>query len=447
MAIRYVWSGATGGGTGADWTNAYTTYGAAVTASTQAGDIIKIHKTHAEALSADTTYTFAARVLSVVVDKDAADALATMDGTTGYIGHTSLNRGITIAGAFNLYFYGLAFRVSGSVADNLALTSTDGQHCLFDACKLYVDNSATGSRILPASAGSITNQSVILRNCTFRFGNGSQGIGLESHANIQMYGCSVDAAGTIPTAGLFKTANRNPTRLHLEGCDWSAMGSNYLIADQTVVPVEIVMVNCKLHSGAVATTQSLVSPGSIDVSLYNCSSGDTHYHIAHYAGHGNTVVDTAIYISDGATPDGGTTRTTWKVTGLTGACQCNPYISPWFDVYNAGGSSLQPYVEILRNDSTTAFKDNEVWVEFSYQGNSGSPQSLLVWDRQTDPSGSGASQDNGAGLASWTGESGTAWSGKLMATAAFTPAEVGHLRARIYVAGAFVAYVDPKIRT
>lgn len=449
MATRYVWSGATGGGTGADWTNAYITYGAAVTASTAAGDIIKVHKAHAEALSADATYTFAQRVATVVVDKDNSDALATMDGTTGYIGHTSLNRSITIAGAYNLFFYGVCFRTAGATADSISLINTDGQHCFYEACYLWAGNTSTSGRVyIGGVGGSRINGSVTLKNCVFRFGVADNGIDVSSTINLEMLGCSLATNGAIPTSGLFKSSSASHTSaVRMEGCDWSGMGSNYLIANMGNSPFAATLVNCKLGSGAVATTQTVQTRGSIDIYLFNCASGDTHYHLAHYAGNGSTVIETTIVPNDGASPDGGTTRTSWKISGNAGACLCNPYISPWIDKYHSGTSAITPYLEILWNDSTTAFNNNEVWAEFSYQGNSGSTLSSLVWDRVISPAHTAAAQDNGMGLASWSGESGTAWSGKLAATASVTPAEVGDLRARVYVAGNFTVYVDPAIRT
>ena len=60
----------------------------------------------------------------------------------------------------------------------------------------------------------------------------------------------------------------------------------------------------------------------------------------------------------------------------------------------------------------------------------------------------GTSQAAGAGLGSWTGESGTAWSGKVDSGASVTPAETGYLSGRVCVGAASITvYVDPVIRT
>src|SRR5690349_22531992 len=57
MANVYVYSGAGGAGTGADWANAYTTLGAA-TAAKAAGDVFWIADDHAETAAAAKTITF-----------------------------------------------------------------------------------------------------------------------------------------------------------------------------------------------------------------------------------------------------------------------------------------------------------------------------------------------------------------------------------------------------
>ena len=58
-----------------------------------------------------------------------------------------------------------------------------------------------------------------------------------------------------------------------------------------------------------------------------------------------------------------------------------------------------------------------------------------------------AAQATGMGTGSWTGESGTAWSGKLAPASSITPAEIGELRARVCVGlASATVYVDPQIR-
>lgn len=57
MANHYVWSGATGGATGADWADAYLTLAAAATGSV-AGDTFYVAHDHAETQASAMTITF-----------------------------------------------------------------------------------------------------------------------------------------------------------------------------------------------------------------------------------------------------------------------------------------------------------------------------------------------------------------------------------------------------
>jgi len=58
-----------------------------------------------------------------------------------------------------------------------------------------------------------------------------------------------------------------------------------------------------------------------------------------------------------------------------------------------------------------------------------------------------ADQEDGVGLSGWTGEAGSAWSGKLSSPSSFTPAEIGDLMARIVVGKASATvYADPAVR-
>src|SRR4051812_1910841 len=57
MANRYVYSGAAGTATGADWTNAHTTLTAAIT-SGAAGDVYYVAHDHSETAASSVTLTF-----------------------------------------------------------------------------------------------------------------------------------------------------------------------------------------------------------------------------------------------------------------------------------------------------------------------------------------------------------------------------------------------------
>jgi len=226
-----------------------------------------------------------------------------------------------------------------------------------------------------------------------------------------------------------------------------------LISSQTVQSLNCIFANCSLYSGVtVLATQTVENKSSATAWLFNCSSGDQHYHLQHHDAFGSTIVDTGIYANDGAQYDG-TNRCSWKIITTKNCSYYTPYVSPWIDCYHSGTNAITPSLEILRNGSTTAYQDDEVWGEFSYQGTSGFPLATLVHDRK-DLLASAADQTTGMGKTSWMeamgdpfDEADTAWSGKLSPTASITPAEIGHLRARVCVGEpSITVYVDPTIR-
>jgi hypothetical protein len=442
MATYYVWSGATGGSnTGGSWTNAFLTYAQGVTAATADGDIIKVHAGHVEALAADTTYSFGANVRTICVNKDSSDALAQMDGSTQYIGHTSSGRSILIAGANrDLYFYGMAFIVKGS--DKLVLAAADGMAVICENCYLKGGQSDGGIAVGNTDcqvAVTIRGGSVVFDSIT--------GCYINLRGDLTMQGVTVLPGGATLATGLIAVVDNDPggvTAL-FDGCDFSALGGTVAVKNCTSAAGRFVFSNCRFGSSWVGLdTQTNLNRSSAEVWFFNCASDDQHYHIAHYNSLGQTTVDTGIYANDNITD----TALSWKIVTTANCSFYDPYESPWLPVYHVGTSAITPYLECVRSGSSTAFQNDEVWSEWSYQGTSGYPQATLVLSDRMTPLGTPADQTaSSKGASDWTGENATSWFGKLGPAASFTPAEVGHIRARVCVGEpSTTVYVDPQIR-
>lgn len=440
MTIYYVDSTATGGAnTGGTWANAFLTFAQGVTAATTANDQISVSHAHSESLSADTTYTFSAVALQVLCVNSGTGALA----TTAVIGAQAGNFGITTVGGEKLFIYGIEFRVPGSTADSLSLGFGDGSHIEFENCKFSVVNTAAGATLLMGLNTTGANSYVKCTDCTFRYGHASQATYLRT--NVEIVGCSVDPAGTAPT--IWMAVSGIQTFVRFDGCDLSHI-TGTLVANNTSGNSHFEFANCKLGAGVtpVAAAATVLNKGNSMAWLYNCAAGDEHFHLAHYDALGSTTVSSAIYANSGAQHDG-TNGCSWKITTTANCTFFAPYISPWFERYHAATSAITPRVEILRDGSATAYQNDEVWAEFSYQGTSGSPLATIVRDRMT-PLGTPANQGaSSLGAGDWTGENATAWFGKLEPLAAITPAEIGMLGARICVGEpSITVYVDPTIR-
>lgn len=438
MATYFLWSGAAGTGTGADWTNAFTTYTAALAVATLAGDVIKVHKTHTEELAADTPYTHQNNIEVICVDKDASDALATM-GTGAWIGNSTTNFGIVMGGARRVYFYGITLRTAGTAGDTFSIAGTDGAHFEYESCYFWHGNTNSSGGI---TVGAQDAQVFVkAKNCTFRFNLGSHRINVGGRLFVE--GGNLAATGTIPTGGLFIAAVTDPggAAVDATGFDASYLGSNPVVGNATTNAFTVRLSQCKLGTSFVLlATQTNLNRSSAEVFAFDCASGDTHGLFAYANPMGSVVSDTGIYFTSGAAAQ------SWKIVTTANCSYYTPFETPWFGYYNTATTAITPYVEILRDGSTTAYQDDEVWLDVMAKTTSGSTQSSLTTDRMT-LLGTPANHAAGAGLGSWTGESGTAWSGK-MVMASLTPAEVGHIQARIVVGEpSITVYADPQIRT
>lgn len=393
-------------------------------------------------LSADTTYTMTAGSALIAASNDGGSAWTpTAMTTANWIGNSTTNRSVTFDSSGAIYLSGLTIRTAGSTADSIFLGSSDGCAVLGDNLYFYSGNTATTAAINLGSGSATTQAAVRLFNPTFRFGHASQKINIRGA--VYIYGGLV-AAATIPSVLFVSSISGCGAALDVEGFA-AEIGSSTLVGD-CPTPLRATFANCISGSGMVAlAAQSTSNQSGAEVWLYNVAAGDTHYQFGHYNALGSTIADTGIYADDGATYDG-TNHYSWKIVTTANATFYNPYVSPWLDKYNAATSAVTPYFEVLRDGSATAYTDAEVWGEWSYQNTNGYPRAGFVDDRRA-LNASAANQASGVGTSGWTGEGGSAWSGKLAPASAITPAEIGHYRARVMVGKASATmYVDPLIR-
>lgn len=428
------------------WAKAATSLATALTAASSDGDRVIIQHdavpTANKEASGDTIYTAAAAISIISSTNSGTNTItpAAM-GTSNWIGNSTTNTYIMISCVANktLYIYGVTLRTAGSTADNLYLTYTSG-HYIYENCYFWNGNSATTSNITIGTATATDECFVLLRDCTLRFGAPEQRLRTRSGA-AALENCTVSSSGSAPTAlvGGLSTISGPIT---FDGCDLSFVNTS-LAENQTIGPRHITFKNCKLPTSYIAmNAQTAAGKAGCDVLLLDCHSGDEHIHIGHYNGFGETTVSTGIYANDNI----GDSNLSWKVVGTSSSAYSTPYQTPWVEVYHAGTSAITPYLEICRSGSSTAYNNNEVWAEFAYKGSSGSTKASFSGDGMA-LAGSAAAQTNSSKSASdWTGENATSWFGKIDSGSSITPAEAGHIRARVCVAGANTIYVDPQIR-
>lgn len=358
------------------------------------------------------------------------------------------NAGFSVSGT--CYFYGVNFRgptsTGGSTFLAFGTAITLGSDVVLDACGLDWRNSTAGAGptfgLIPNSTSN-DDIAVTLINCFFKFSNAGNSIGYRQ-ARVRMNGCYLDAGTTTPTT-LHLVGTASYPIVYMEGCNWSTVSITNLIRNTTTCGGTFYLTRCSLPSGVTVYSNGVsVSSGGPEAFLFDCSVGDNHGQVQYHNGLGSMVTDTGIYFTSGSAAQ------SWKIVTTSLASASNPFKSLWINLYNTNLSAVTPYFEILRDGSTTAFTNAQVYGEFSAKITSGSVVSTLVNDGQvifeTMKGTSASNQASGAGLGSWTGESGTAWSGKVDSGSSITPAEVGDIRGRVVVpAASATVYVNPEI--
>lgn len=450
MATYFVASGGSNTAPYDTWAKAATSLATALAASTADNDVVVIQYNAVPSgdaeLSADTTYTFAGNIWLLSASNDGGSAYTpTAMGTGNWIGNSTTNRSISFTGVDKrCYVYGLTLRTAGSTGDKIALANGNGQQTFYDECYLWSGNTASyagGANITLSASGQAYCE---VRNSTFRFGNTGQTIDIVAGIST-LVNCSISASGSTPTT-LFYVGLSNAT-LNCVGCDFSLVTGT--LVGNIAVCGTFAFDRCKFGSGVTVLASQTMNPsrGSPSVLVTDCHSGDTHMTFGYYDALGSVVTDTGIYLTATAAVIESSTKTSWKIVTTAYAGATSPFVTPWVSKKNTGTSAITPYLEIARDGSTTAFKDHEVWAEFSVKDTASSTQSSRYSDSASFANriaASGSNQATGAGTGSWTGLSGTAWSGKCDSGSAVTPAEVGILSARLLVAAASTTlYVDP----
>ncbi len=411
-----------------------------VIAAMAAGDIVKISSAHSENLGANTTYTLPATIgsqfLSVTFNGAGTGALAT-GGTVNTNGSFSL----TINGYG--YFYGVTFTAgtgSNQSSAQLSLCNNQGAESqIYESCTFYMNTTSTAPdfNIGPAASTGDRDSYCALRNCQVRFGSTSHSFNFR-HGVFPITGLSFHASTSVPTV-VFTSVTSTISLVDISASDLSVLTNTTLFDVGVNAPSRIVMKECKLPSGFTLTTGTPTGgPGSVELIMADCDSGDNHYKFTKVAYSGTVTAQNSIY----ADSSNGTDNLGWTLASNGNATFLSPLICPPISYWNATLSAMTTTVEAASNNVT--FKDNELWQETLSKVTSGFP--LGTWnvaDRAADVFAAGANQTTST--KTWTGVPGTPVLQKLV-SGSFTPAEVGPIRIRAYLGKASAtAYISPKV--
>ena len=318
-----------------------------------------------------------------------------------------------------------------------------------DNCYLWHGNTGAGSLLLINGAVADREQYTTFKSSTLHFGNASAAIQC-GIGTVLLESCAISADGSAITP-IFDSSNSSGIVCCMN-CDLSAAGAS-IVGNQAGGYKKFKLINCKLKSSFVAMDAQTTNPNNsaCDVYLYNCYDGDAHYHFQHHNALGSLVTDPANYASDKITD----TALSWKIVTTANVTTNVPYVSPWISAYHTGTSAITPSLEGLFASETdsaagTVAQNDEIWGEFSVQSTSGFPLGVLNTSDKVALGGTAADQTSTKATTDWTiSTSNDAYKTtfKLAPTASITPAEVGHIMARVCVGIASKTfYIDPQIR-
>lgn len=436
MANWYVWNAAAGGGTGADWTNAYTTLAAAATAKA-AGDVFFVAHDHIETQATAKTITFAGTqtIPNRVYCVNRAGSVPPVSAdlrTTAQVS-TTVASAISLAGSVS-ECYGIIFSAgSGSSAATLTVGATSNRTFRCVNCKFILNSTSTSSRLALGTAASLT----VLENCTVQFGSTSQAIVPVGRVFCRNTTSTTFLVGPTYPANLFAQASSTGF-VFAEGLDLGNFGSaKYLVLGTTATISSVIFKDCKLGSGVFIVSGTIAGPGAMEVALIRCSSGDVNYDAEKRNALGVQTTTANIARSGGASD--GATGVGWELFGQTTAV-CSPFESLPISFWNETvGSPVTVTIDGMVNSASMPL-NTAIWIEVEYLGTSGVPLGNRVTSGVADRLTAGSNLAAGSGT--WSGGLSPATQFKMSVT--FTPQEKGPVTIYVMVGANSVYYIDPK---
>ena len=363
MANVYVYSTAAGGGTGADWANAYTTLAAAFAAKA-AGDDFWVAHDHAETqgsamtLTAPGTSSAPNRVMCVnragTVPPVAADLATTATITT--TGAFALT-----IGAGHCYWEGITFS-AGSGATNATLTigSSSAHFHRFKNCGLRKAGTTAVSTAINTLPSQSAGFGVEWVNVTLGFGN--VGDTLRAAGNLTWRDTPSAIVATVPTTSLFNSNGAGATVL-CENVDFSAITSGVLVAAGSTAP-KITIRNCKLGQAAATGRYTVGSNmGTTELYIVRSDNAATNYLHEKHTYSGSLVFEPTIYRIGGASD--GTTSTAWKMTSGSTAKAFAPLESFPIRIWNDNITSTVTVTCYGYWDDASLPTNAQIWMEIS----------------------------------------------------------------------------------
>lgn len=435
MAVKFVRSGASGAGTGADWTNAYTTLNAALTAMA-AGDTAWVADDHAESTAGTVTLpspgTTANPCFIYCVDHNQASPGANDLKTSATV---AASGGNTIQVNGSAYIYGIQFNSSNGIAFNQAgtgIASVSWQR--LDSCLLNTTSVGSGAVFIFGAISGSTNKKLELINTPMKFGAVGQGIQV-GDMQVTWRNTSSAIQGSVPTT-LFVSSGGIPTTFVCEGVDLSAAGSGKTLVGNIASPLTVFFKDCAFGASVTVSATQTSGPAGATVYVTRSDSAATNYRAEKYGFQGSQVVETTIVRSGGASD--GTTPVSWKLVTTARPRWAMPYEALPIAIWNDTTGS--PITLTVEGVASALPNNDDIWLEVEYLGSSSNPQGSFANNTKANNLATGTALN--ASTSTWASSPGFPF--KLSVT--ITPQMKGPIT--LYVRAAKVSatlYVDPLV--
>jgi hypothetical protein len=434
MANVYVWSAATGAGTGADWANAYTSLVTAAAAKL-AGDVFFVAHDHVETAAVAKNINFTGTETNpnrcYCVDRAGSVPPVAADlRTTAQILTTGANA-ISFGGTCSEFNGFIVSAGDGASNAGINVGANGNRSWRVVNCAFKLNNTSGTPRITFAS-GSASNNCIV-ENCTCQFGAVGQAINSGGRTFWRNTPNAI-VGSFIPT---FLLVFNGAAVWHLEGVDLSAVGSGKtLFNGQANSPNQLgVLKNCKLGTG-VTITNTPPTYGGCELQVINSDSADTNYRQEKYNFVGTETTETTIVRTGGAT-DGGTPISKKIVTTANAKPEWQFDCLPIYVWNETIGTPITLTIEGIWGGGAVP-TNADIWVDIEYLGTSGFPLASKAGNGRA--SGLAVPANLSAGSGTWGGST-----TKFSMSGTFTPQEKGLIT--VYVRAGLASstfYIDPK---
>lgn len=442
MAAYYVWSGATGTGTGATWATAYTSIVAALTSGGKTvNDVFYLAHDHSESNASSTSLDFAGSGFAgsgatankvICVNRSGSVPPVSADRRATAQVSTTANNNLFISGF--VHFDGIIFVAGNSTgAPVISPQTLQAGYSRFDNCSLRIGSTGAG-KIGLGSNGGVTGSYTEWRNTTVSFAAVTQTI--ETDGMLLWQDTPSALLGTIPTT-LFNIRGGSGGSVECRGVDFSAAGSGKTIVGAgNSMAVKYRLLDCKTNASATLSTVPN-SVGSTEVDFIRSGSSGVNYTVRSHRRSGLLVEETTIVRSGGASD--GTTTIAWNIATTANCSSSLPFETPPIAIWNdITGSVRTATIEGIWGGGAVP-NDNDIWVDVEYLGDAGSPQASFINDGTADLLTTAAAQTSSS--ATWGGST-----TKFKLNVSFTAQQKGWIYARVKCGKPSTTfYIDPLV--